>query len=81
MLLNLCHLKNIYVLMSCASLSLHERLLIGTCRWGEFGEGGRLWGECNSRHFEWLDGNPLTNLLSKVCIASASATLLFLSKA
>ncbi|XP_022924548.1 DNA mismatch repair protein MSH1, mitochondrial isoform X1 [Cucurbita moschata] len=38
----------------------------GTCRWGEFGEGGRLWGECNSRHFEWFDGNPLTNLLSKV---------------
>ncbi|XP_038881785.1 DNA mismatch repair protein MSH1, mitochondrial isoform X3 [Benincasa hispida] len=38
----------------------------GTCRWGEFGEGGRLWGECNSRHFEWFDGNPLDNLLFKV---------------
>ncbi|XP_050941994.1 DNA mismatch repair protein MSH1, mitochondrial isoform X3 [Cucumis melo] len=38
----------------------------GTCRWGEFGEGGRLWGECNPRHFEWFDGNPLDNLISKV---------------
>lgn len=63
--------------MPCASLLLHERLLIGTCRWGEFGEGGRLWGECNSRHYEWFDGNPLDNFLYKVCVASAS--LLFLS--
>uniref|UniRef100_A0A0A0L490 DNA mismatch repair proteins mutS family domain-containing protein n=2 Tax=Cucumis sativus TaxID=3659 RepID=A0A0A0L490_CUCSA len=38
----------------------------GTCRWGEFGEGGRLWGECNPRHFEWFDGKPLDNLISKV---------------
>lgn len=38
----------------------------GTCRWGEFGEGGRLWGECNSRHYEWFDGNPLDNFLYKV---------------
>ncbi|KAL3507486.1 hypothetical protein ACH5RR_032868, partial [Cinchona calisaya] len=38
----------------------------GTCRWGEFGEGGLLWGECNVRHFEWLDGNLLNELLLKV---------------
>ncbi|KAF3457537.1 hypothetical protein FNV43_RR02195 [Rhamnella rubrinervis] len=38
----------------------------GTCRWGEFGEGGILWGECASRHFEWFEGNPVTELLSKV---------------
>ncbi|KAL5542436.1 hypothetical protein UlMin_010146 [Ulmus minor] len=38
----------------------------GTCRWGEFGEGGLLWGECTARHFEWFEGNPITDLLSKV---------------
>ncbi|XP_047163379.1 DNA mismatch repair protein MSH1, mitochondrial-like [Vigna umbellata] len=38
----------------------------GTCKWGEFGEGGLLWGECSSRHFEWFDGNPLSDLLVKV---------------
>ncbi|KAI8560747.1 hypothetical protein RHMOL_Rhmol04G0280500 [Rhododendron molle] len=38
----------------------------GTCRWGEFGEGGLLWGECRARHYEWLDGNPRNELLSKV---------------
>ncbi|GMN61492.1 hypothetical protein TIFTF001_030573 [Ficus carica] len=38
----------------------------GTCRWGEFGEGGLLWGECTARHFEWFEGNPVTDLLSKV---------------
>ncbi|RXH78431.1 hypothetical protein DVH24_001949 [Malus domestica] len=37
-----------------------------TCRWGEFGEGGLLWGECNGRHFEWFEGNPVTEILSKV---------------
>ncbi|WVY97286.1 hypothetical protein V8G54_029437 [Vigna mungo] len=37
-----------------------------TCKWGEFGEGGLLWGECSSRHFEWFDGNPLSHLLVKV---------------
>lgn len=41
----------------------------GTCRWGEFGEGGLLWGECVSRHFEWFEGNPVTELLSKVHIS------------
>ncbi|XP_012077620.1 DNA mismatch repair protein MSH1, mitochondrial isoform X2 [Jatropha curcas] len=38
----------------------------GTCRWGEFGEGGLLWGECSTRHFEWFQGNPVTELLFKV---------------
>ncbi|CAJ1968037.1 unnamed protein product [Sphenostylis stenocarpa] len=37
-----------------------------TCQWGEFGEGGLLWGECSSRHFEWFDGNHLYDLLVKV---------------
>ncbi|XP_031251165.1 DNA mismatch repair protein MSH1, mitochondrial isoform X2 [Pistacia vera] len=38
----------------------------GTCRWGEYGEGGLLWGECNSRLFQWFEGNPVTDLLFKV---------------
>ncbi|WMV48115.1 hypothetical protein MTR67_041500 [Solanum verrucosum] len=43
-----------------------EGLLTGTSRWGEFGEGGLLWGECNARQQEWLDGNPIDELLFKV---------------
>ncbi|WJZ87441.1 hypothetical protein VitviT2T_006820 [Vitis vinifera] len=38
----------------------------GTCRWGEFGEGGLLWGECSARHFEWFEGDPVSQLLFKV---------------
>ncbi|CAA7398957.1 unnamed protein product [Spirodela intermedia] len=38
----------------------------GTCRWGEFGEGGLLWGECNHKSFEWFDGAPVEELLCKV---------------
>lgn len=38
----------------------------GTCRWGEFGEGGLLWGECSSRNFEWFEGDTLSELLSRV---------------
>ncbi|WOL09932.1 DNA mismatch repair protein MSH1, mitochondrial isoform X1 [Canna indica] len=38
----------------------------GTCRWGEFGEGGLLWGECNGKPFEWFNGNPIEEILSKV---------------
>ncbi|PIA40037.1 hypothetical protein AQUCO_02500037v1 [Aquilegia coerulea] len=38
----------------------------GTFRWGEFGEGGLLWGECRGRPFEWFDGIPVTHLLCKV---------------
>ncbi|KAG8369818.1 hypothetical protein BUALT_Bualt14G0053300 [Buddleja alternifolia] len=53
----------------CHHLFLHTSLRhnsSGTCRWGEFGEGGLLWGECNSRQFEWFDGNPFDELLYKV---------------
>ncbi|KAK4478239.1 hypothetical protein RD792_017522 [Penstemon davidsonii] len=53
----------------CHHLFLHTSLRhnsSGTCRWGEFGEGGLLWGECNSRQFEWFDGNPVNDLLYKV---------------
>ncbi|KAH9610077.1 hypothetical protein KSS87_019478 [Heliosperma pusillum] len=38
----------------------------GTCRWGEFGEGGLLWAECSSRHIEWFEGDPVKELLLKV---------------
>lgn len=40
----------------------------GTCRWGEFGEGGLLWGECNARSFEWFEGDPVNELMIKVQI-------------
>ncbi|XP_026665899.1 DNA mismatch repair protein MSH1, mitochondrial isoform X2 [Phoenix dactylifera] len=38
----------------------------GTSRWGEFGEGGLLWGECNGKPFEWFHGDPVEELLCKV---------------
>ncbi|GMI95879.1 MUTL protein homolog 1, CHLOROPLAST MUTATOR [Hibiscus trionum] len=38
----------------------------GTSRWGEFGAGGLLWGECTARQFEWFGGDPLAELLYKV---------------
>ncbi|ONK57299.1 uncharacterized protein A4U43_C10F18640 [Asparagus officinalis] len=38
----------------------------GTSRWGEFGEGGLLWSECNGKTFEWFDGIPIEELLFKV---------------
>ncbi|GLU08249.1 hypothetical protein SLE2022_251730 [Rubroshorea leprosula] len=50
-------------------LFLHSSLrnnASGTCRWGEYGEGGLLWGECTARHFEWFEGNPITEILYKV---------------
>ncbi|KAF3457556.1 hypothetical protein FNV43_RR02214 [Rhamnella rubrinervis] len=47
-------------------LSRFLMALRSTCQWGEFGEGGMLWGECASRHYEWFEGNPVTELLSKV---------------
>nr|CAB3485065.1 unnamed protein product [Digitaria exilis] len=40
--------------------------VVGTSRWGEFGEGGLLWGECNGKSFEWFDGSPTEELLCKV---------------
>ncbi|KHN22357.1 hypothetical protein glysoja_046287 [Glycine soja] len=48
------------------SLRQNSSVNVGTCDWGEFGEGGLLWGECSSRHFEWFDGNPISDLLAKV---------------
>ncbi|KZV15266.1 ATP binding protein [Dorcoceras hygrometricum] len=53
----------------CHHLFLHTSLRhnsSGTCRWGEFGEGGLLWGECSARQFDWLEGNPVNELLFKV---------------
>jgi hypothetical protein len=53
----------------CHHLFLHASLrhnASGTCRWGEFGEGGLLWGECSSRNFEWFEGDTLSELLSRV---------------
>ncbi|GAB4850050.1 DNA mismatch repair ATPase msh1 [Ancistrocladus abbreviatus] len=53
----------------CHCLFLHTSLKhnpSGTCRWGEFGEGGLLWAECSSRNFEWFEGDPVTELLLKV---------------
>lgn len=53
----------------CHSLFLHSSLrknLSGTTRWGAFGEGGLLWGECYGKHCEWFDGDPVVQLLSKV---------------
>ncbi|KAK7279171.1 hypothetical protein RJT34_24217 [Clitoria ternatea] len=50
-------------------LFLHTSLRQSSCgtnHWGEFGEGGLLWGECRSRHFEWFDGDPISDLLVKV---------------
>ncbi|XP_072987924.1 DNA mismatch repair protein MSH1, mitochondrial isoform X1 [Typha latifolia] len=38
----------------------------GTSRWGEYGDGGLLWGECNGKPFEWFDGAPVEDLLCKV---------------
>ncbi|XP_039063553.1 DNA mismatch repair protein MSH1, mitochondrial isoform X2 [Hibiscus syriacus] len=50
-------------------LFLHSSLrdnASGTSRWGEFGAGGLLWGECTARQFEWFGGDPLAELLYKV---------------
>ncbi|KAL9408473.1 hypothetical protein AB3S75_046940 [Citrus x aurantiifolia] len=41
-------------------------MIAGTSRWGEYGEGGLLWGECIARHFEWFEGDPVIELLLKV---------------
>ncbi|KAH0462921.1 hypothetical protein IEQ34_007503 [Dendrobium chrysotoxum] len=53
----------------CHHLFLHTSLRnnsSGTFRWGEYGEGGLLWGECNGKPFEWFDGIPVEELLFKV---------------
>ncbi|XP_076899449.1 DNA mismatch repair protein MSH1, mitochondrial-like isoform X1 [Bidens hawaiensis] len=50
-------------------LFLHKSLKnnsSGTSSWREFGEGGLLWAECSGRHFEWLLGDMLDEILFKV---------------
>ncbi|KAJ0781299.1 putative DNA mismatch repair protein MutS [Helianthus annuus] len=50
-------------------LFLHKSLKnnsSGTSSWREFGEGGLLWAECNGRHFEWLEGDMLDEILFRV---------------
>ncbi|CAL1384358.1 unnamed protein product [Linum trigynum] len=50
-------------------LFLHKSLKhnpSGTSRWGEFGKGGLVWGECSSRQFEWVEGDPIPEILLKV---------------
>ncbi|XP_073224059.1 DNA mismatch repair protein MSH1, mitochondrial isoform X2 [Cicer arietinum] len=58
--LRTCHYHHLFLHTSL------RRNSCGTSSWGEFGEGGLLWGECRSRHFEWFDGNPISDLLVKV---------------
>ncbi|XP_064976878.1 DNA mismatch repair protein MSH1, mitochondrial-like isoform X2 [Musa acuminata AAA Group] len=58
--LRTCHYHHLYLHTSLRHNSS------GTCRWGEFGEGGLLWGECNGKTFEWFGGNPIEELLCKV---------------
>ncbi|CAL9146409.1 unnamed protein product [Musa hybrid cultivar] len=60
MKLRTCHYHHLYLHTSLRHNSS------GTCRWGEFGEGGLLWGECNGKTFEWFGGNPIEELLCKV---------------
>ncbi|KAK1421082.1 hypothetical protein QVD17_23171 [Tagetes erecta] len=50
-------------------LFLHKSLknnASGTSSWREFGEGGLLWAECNGRHFEWIEGDLLDEILFRV---------------
>ncbi|KAG6544388.1 hypothetical protein Mapa_014222 [Marchantia paleacea] len=50
-------------------LFLHRTLKYNsteTVRWGEFGEGGLLWGECRGKQFEWYESEPVSELLSRV---------------
>ena len=48
---------------------------VGTSRWGEFGEGGLLWGECSGKSFDWFDGSSVEELLCKVCILFVDMSL------
>ncbi|KAF8704182.1 hypothetical protein HU200_031678 [Digitaria exilis] len=58
--LRICRYHHLYLHTSLRNNSS------GTSRWGEFGEGGLLWGECNGKSFEWFDGSPTEELLCKV---------------
>ncbi|TVU15315.1 hypothetical protein EJB05_38829 [Eragrostis curvula] len=58
--LRICRYHHLYLHSSLRNNSS------GTSRWGEFGEGGLLWGECNGKSYEWFDGSPIEELLCKV---------------
>ncbi|KAD5803626.1 hypothetical protein E3N88_14986 [Mikania micrantha] len=58
--LRTCHYHHLFLHKSLKNNSS------GTTRWTEFGEGGLLWGECNGRHFEWIEGNIVNEILDKV---------------
>ncbi|KAL5214102.1 hypothetical protein ABZP36_003254 [Zizania latifolia] len=58
--LRICRYHHLYLHSSLRNNSS------GTSRWGEFGEGGLLWGECSGKSFEWFDGKPTEELLCKV---------------
>jgi hypothetical protein len=55
------------MVLNFALSNIFSHLFAGTSRWGEFGEGGLLWGECSGKSFEWFDGSPIQELLCKVC--------------
>jgi hypothetical protein len=63
-------LSDISVLFLCLCFIYSVPYSAGTSRWGEFGEGGLLWGECNGKSYEWFDGSPIDELFCKVCCGS-----------
>ncbi|XP_023733890.1 DNA mismatch repair protein MSH1, mitochondrial isoform X2 [Lactuca sativa] len=58
--LRTCHYHHLYLHNSLKNNSS------GTSNWREFGEGGLLWSECNGRHFEWLEGDMINEILFRV---------------
>ncbi|KAI3723468.1 hypothetical protein L2E82_35065 [Cichorium intybus] len=58
--LRTCHYHHLFLHNSLKNNSS------GTSNWREFGEGGLLWAECNGRHFEWLEGDMINEILYKV---------------
>eukprot|EP00249_Psilotum_nudum_P012287 c23698_g1_i1 orf=55-3885(+) len=54
---------------NCHRLFIHRSLRddpSGMITWGEYGEGGLLWGECKARSWEWFGQHPVQELLSMV---------------
>ncbi|KAJ9541709.1 hypothetical protein OSB04_028215 [Centaurea solstitialis] len=58
--LRTCHYHHLFLHKSLKNNSS------GTSNWREFGEGGLLWAECSGRHFEWLEGDMLNEILFRV---------------
>ncbi|KAI3683359.1 hypothetical protein L1987_83862 [Smallanthus sonchifolius] len=58
--LRTCHYHHLFLHKSLKNNSS------GTTRWKEFGAGGLLWGECHGRHFEWVEGKIVNEILFKV---------------